>query len=68
MKLLFRSSAIIILSIFLSNLSLADSSSGTAYNWNTGEYEYNDIDTNNGDGAFETYNWQTGENNTIELD
>ena len=38
------------------------------YNWNTGEYEYHDIDTNNGDGTFETYNWQTGENNTIELD
>jgi len=38
------------------------------YNWDTGEYEYHDIDSNNGDGSFETYNWQTGENSTIELD
>ena len=53
MKLLFRISAVIILSILLSKLSFADSYSGTAYN---------------SDGSFETYNWQTGENSTIELD
>ena len=68
MKLLFRISAVIILSILFSKLSFADSYSGTAYNSDTGEYEYHDIDSNNGDGSFETYNWQTGENSTIELD
>ena len=52
MKLLFRISEVIILSILLSKLSFADSYSGTAYNWNTGEYEYYDIDSNNGDGSF----------------
>ena len=41
MKLLFRISMVIILSIFLSKLSFADSYSRTDYN---------------GDGSFETYN------------
>ena len=83
---------ILIIFIYTSliNLSLADSYSGTSYNWSTGEYnnvdvsfngselevynydtgnyEWHDIDSNNGDGSFETYNWQTGESNTIELD
>ena len=67
MKLLFRISEVIILSILLSKLSFADSYSVTAYNWNTGEYEYYDIDSNNGDGSFETYNWQTRENSAIKL-
>jgi len=54
MKLLFRSSAIIILSIFLSNLSLADSYSGTTYNWETGEYYNVDIEFNGSE--LEVYN------------
>ena len=66
MKLLFRISAIIILSIFLSKLSFADSYSGTSYNWNTGEYYNVDVEFNGSE--LEVYNWQTGENNTIELD
>ena len=38
------------------------------YNYDTGNYEWHDIDSNNGSGSFETYNWQTGEFNTVDLD
>ncbi len=38
------------------------------YNYDTGNYEWHDIDSNNGNGSFETYNWQTGEFNTVDLD
>ena len=38
------------------------------YNYNTGNIEYHDIDSNNGGGSFETYNWETGEFNSIDLD
>ena len=38
------------------------------YNYDTGNYEWHDIDSNNGDGSFETYNWHTGEFNTVDLD
>ena len=61
---------IISLTLVLTNASKADSYSGTSYNWSTGEYNYewHDIDSNNGSGSFETYNWQTGEFNTVDLD
>ena len=59
MKLLFRISAIIILSILLSKLSFADSYSGTSYNWNTGEYYNFDVGFNGSE--LEVYNWDTGE-------
>ena len=36
--------SILVLSIFLSNISLADSCSGTAYNWETGEYHNVDVE------------------------
>ena len=66
MKLLFRSSAIIILNIFLSNLSLADSYSGTAYNWETGEYYNVDIEFNGSE--LEVYNWNTGDYEYHDID
>jgi hypothetical protein len=38
------------------------------YNWDTGEYQDHDIESNDGSGSFETYNWSTGEYNTVDLD
>ena len=39
-----------------------------ANNWDTGEYQDHDIESNDGSGSFETYNWSTGEYNTVDLD
>jgi len=66
MKLLFRISAIIILSIFLSKLSFADSYSGSAYNWNTGEYYNVDVEFNGSE--LEVYNWDTREYEYHDID
>ncbi len=37
------------------------------YNYNSGEYEYHDIDSRSGS-SFETYNYSTGTFSTIDLD
>ena len=66
MKLLYRIFAIIILSVFLTKLSFADSYSGTAYNWNTGEYYNVDVEFNGSE--LEVYNWETGEYEYHDID
>ena len=58
--------SILILSIFLSNTSLADSYSGTTYNWETGEYHNVDVEFNGSE--LEVYNWNTGEYEYHDID
>ena len=58
--------SIVILSIFLSNISLDDSYSGTTYNWETGEYHNVDVEFNGSE--LEVYNWNTGEYEYHDID